>query len=63
MLDRIFIVCTDGDPYPKSIIEFALLDHVAGVLKESIESGASMYAVMKFCLKARSCNHRMRLAS
>lgn len=51
MLDRVFIVCfdcTDGEPYPKNIIKFALLGHVAGVVEESIESGASMYAMGKF---------------
>lgn len=45
-------------PYPKSIIESGLLDHVAGAL-ESIKSGTSMYVV----LKARSCTCRVRLAS
>lgn len=51
MLDRVFIVCfvcTDGEQYPKNIIKFTLLGHVAGVVEESIESGASMYAMGKF---------------
>lgn len=41
-------VCVHGEPYPKNIIKFALLGHVAGVLEESIESDASMDAMGKF---------------